>query len=696
MPTRNFRHRRGISLVLIAILIVVLLGVVAFSVDVGYMVMVRTQLQAAADSAALAAARDFDKTRAEIVATAKTYAGYHSAAAQAIALADSDVELGIWDIGTRTFTATGEIGNAVRVTARRQNAPLFFGRVFNQQNFNSDASAVAMVNPRDIAFVVDLSGSMNDDTEPAWATNEINGKFGPQGYPDVAEDLMRDVFADFGYGTFPGTLEYVGAPLGVAPDQYAYAEMTKDAGSLTDAAMPAQYRIYAGDDEATRKQKAYRWIIDNQIARMMPGVKPAADSAVNYAYWEKYLDYILDDVWIMPPPPPPPPSPPSPPPSGGGGGGGGGTPPPPPPPPSPPPPPPAPEIGRLFPVQDAVRGFDLFAGSRGALLSGWLWYQSAPGTPPTERGDLPPNQDADRIHEFNNPNKYTFPSASNGVPRGYRNWIGYLTYVSFMMDHGRDKQPEGATFVPLSRQSPDCPLHAESTAGGTFQFPPREQPMHAARRALIAALEVVRDQNDAIPSNQYKDWVSIVTYDTITNSTPQLVQPLTGNHLDAMSACTTLQAMKDVGATTATEAGLIAARNHIKPKSEGGQGRENVDRIVVLLTDGVPNQWQTSNSAIDSYISGNSSSNFYANGAYWLDAPIMQAAKMKADDWLVYPVGLGLGTDYNFMDRLARAGGTADSSGKSPRGSGNPAEYEERLTEIFRKIIENPEVRLVQ
>ena len=74
----------------------------------------------------------------------------------------------------------------------------------------------------------------------------------------------------------------------------------------------------------------------------------------------------------------------------------------------------------------------------------------------------------------------------------------------------------------------------------------------------------------------------------------------------------------------------------------------------------------------------------------------MQCLQMQAQRWYVYPVGIGLGCDYDFMDRLARSGKTADDDGHGPRGSGNPAEYEERLTEIFQKIITNPKVRLVQ
>ncbi len=54
---QNFQRprRRGATLILICILMVVLIGMVAFAVDVGRMYLVRAQLQSAVDSGALAA-----------------------------------------------------------------------------------------------------------------------------------------------------------------------------------------------------------------------------------------------------------------------------------------------------------------------------------------------------------------------------------------------------------------------------------------------------------------------------------------------------------------------------------------------------------------------------------------------------------------------------------------------------------------
>lgn len=224
-------------------------------------------------------------------------------------------------------------------------------------------------------------------------------------------------------------------------------------------------------------------------------------------------------------------------------------------------------------------------------------------------------------------------------------------------------------------------------------MPPREQPAHAARRSLIAALAEVRDRNVQIPDPSYRDHVSIVTYDTVDGT--QVVLPLTTNYAAAMQVAAELSAASDLGKTTATESGLLAARNHMRTAAEGGSGRDNANRIVILLTDGVPNEWESATTAIDGYMAQNSNSNFYGGGYYWLDGPLMQASLMHEKRWKLYPVGIGLGTDYDFMDRMARMGATAGKTGLSPRGSGNPAEYEQRLTDILDEILSRPQIRLV-
>jgi Flp pilus assembly protein TadG len=509
---RKFHSRRASIAVLSSLLMVLMIGLLAMSIDVGYVLAVRTQLQNAADSAALAACGVLGGEADNTVDVAKEFAGYHVAGGKSVALLNSDVQIGTWDERNRAFTP-GNSGNAVRVTARRNDGTggnnLFFARIYGRDSFNQDVTAIATGTPRDIAFVVDLSGSMNDDTEPCWATHQITSDLSPQGYPTVGSDMIQGLYNDFGFGTFPGALQWVGAPAGVTADSRAYANLTKNGGPLTGATVAATYKILTTDNEATRKTKAYRWIIDKQIAVIMPNAVPVPNSATSLGYWTKYLDYVIQSVTV----------------------------------------------------------------------------NSGSGTPPSNRGALPPSHDSFRITSLNNPNLTSYPSASGAERDSYLNKIGYRTYVQFMMDHGRTSRPDGFNYTPLSVNSPNCPYHDESTAGGMFSFPPREQPTHAARRSLIAAVQEVKLRNNSIADVNQRDWVSIITFDTVAGTV--LAQPLTGNYDQAMQTCTRLQAVADDQNSTATETGLLTAKNYMQLPANGGSGRAHTQKVVVLLTDGM-------------------------------------------------------------------------------------------------------------
>lgn len=605
-------HRRGAIVLLTAILMVLLVAVIAFVVDTGYMVAVKTQLQRAADSAALAGAATLSLPQDQVLAEAQQIATLNIVGNKPATLSSQDLVFGTWDSATRTFAPSAASSNAVRVTLRCDdstgNNRLFFAPIFGYTKFSLQATATAAGNPRDIAFVVDLSGSMNNDTEPCWATYEIENMYGSS-YPTVASDLMQKIYTEFGYGAFPGSLAHVGAPAGVATDSSAYANLTKTGGPLTLATVPATYRILSTDSESTRKTKAYKWIIDYQLATLMPAALPVPSSATNLSYWTKYLDFVIQSKSV------------------------------------------------------------------------------------TGRGTLPPSQDSDRITGLGNPYTDSYPDASTTERDSYRNKLGYRTYMQFMMDMGRNEKPDGCNYVPLSADSPLCPRHNEVTAGGTFSFPPSEEPTHSIRRSLIAAIQEVKLRNASIPSMNHRDKVSIITFDTVSGTV--IRQALTGDYDQAMLACTQLQAVADNTSSTATETGLIKASQHLA-NAPTGSGRSNAEKVVVLMTDGIPNLKSSSDSAVSSYRSSHPSSNYYGGSSYTYDAALMQAATMQGNRWMVFSVGVGLGTDYGFMDRLARMGQTANNSGQSPRTSGNPLAYENEVSAIFKKIISNPQLRLVQ
>ncbi|RME25096.1 MAG: VWA domain-containing protein, partial [Candidatus Zixiibacteriota bacterium] len=76
-----------------------------------------------------------------------------------------EIEPVLWDSSTGSYATGAELPNAVRVEMEYRDLPLFFGRVLGKDVFTVHAEAIATYQPRDIVLVLDLSGSMNDDSE---------------------------------------------------------------------------------------------------------------------------------------------------------------------------------------------------------------------------------------------------------------------------------------------------------------------------------------------------------------------------------------------------------------------------------------------------------------------------------------------------------------------------------------------------
>jgi Flp pilus assembly protein TadG len=175
------RHgRRGTVVVPVVVCSLALIGFAALAVDVGHLYCTRAELQRTADASAMAAAglladyTDGDplpraRQCAQALATRNTVLG------SPITLSPtSDIIFGraAWDEFTRkyTFTPTESCSNAVRVRVRRTAdssngaVPLFFANVFGQSRKDMSAEATAILTPRDIVFVLDLSASHNDDS----------------------------------------------------------------------------------------------------------------------------------------------------------------------------------------------------------------------------------------------------------------------------------------------------------------------------------------------------------------------------------------------------------------------------------------------------------------------------------------------------------------------------------------------------
>lgn len=165
-----FSHRRrGAALVLVVLMLPIIVGMVAFAVDVGLMSLLRSQVQNAVDSATLAASlklREDPEAIAEAQEIARQFVQLNRVGTTITVPQDAiEVEIGRWDDETQTFVATTEDPNSVRVFARQDDEPFFFAQIFGHTTFGAPASAIATAagSKLDIMMVLDLSYSMRSD-----------------------------------------------------------------------------------------------------------------------------------------------------------------------------------------------------------------------------------------------------------------------------------------------------------------------------------------------------------------------------------------------------------------------------------------------------------------------------------------------------------------------------------------------------
>lgn len=167
MTRRRFQpksDRRGAIAILACFLMILILGMAAFAIDLGYIANSRAELQRSADAAALAACWhlvyqgvpgtpvDLTGAVAEVPVSARQYAALNPVCNTSPGLADTDIRVG-YMANPGAKDATIQSGNpntynAVQVTVRRtadQNGKVgaFFGRIFGMEGVEARASATA-------------------------------------------------------------------------------------------------------------------------------------------------------------------------------------------------------------------------------------------------------------------------------------------------------------------------------------------------------------------------------------------------------------------------------------------------------------------------------------------------------------------------------------------------------------------------
>jgi Flp pilus assembly protein TadG len=209
----HLKNQRGVSAILVAIVLFVLLGFAALAIDLGYLFATRNELQNTADAAALAATRrlgeiyqamptsqqptydlgDHPGDKTSIATVATNVAGENKAAGESMAIQIEDIQIGQWDFVNRILTVTDAQPDAVRVTARREEGSVmgpistFFARIFGIDAMNVNAVATAALSglgettEGELELPIGISHFWFNN--PEWCDDTI--KFSPTKDPDA-------------------------------------------------------------------------------------------------------------------------------------------------------------------------------------------------------------------------------------------------------------------------------------------------------------------------------------------------------------------------------------------------------------------------------------------------------------------------------------------------------------------------------
>jgi hypothetical protein len=173
---KPLKDQQGATVIMVALLILVFIGFAAVAIDIGHLLLVRNELQNAADAGCLAGARFLYSDDGMAVNENSNQIAYQAAIANKSDKAPvdvhwaagnmGDVERGHWAFATRAFTPTEltqpvnlwdvapeELDanpafiNALRVKTRREDTPSasFFARMFGYENFSLSKEAIAYI-----------------------------------------------------------------------------------------------------------------------------------------------------------------------------------------------------------------------------------------------------------------------------------------------------------------------------------------------------------------------------------------------------------------------------------------------------------------------------------------------------------------------------------------------------------------------
>ncbi len=188
------KSRKAAIVPLLAVSLVALIGIIALAVDIGILAQTKSQLQSAADAAALSGSRGLtgdtktDNNRAAVTGLALSTIQASTIMGQTLQSSQLTTQVGYYNydavLGKFQTVFTGskpatENWSAVK-TDVTFSQPTSLAKFFNYSAFSATASATAVHRPRDLAIILDYSGSMRFNSLPAYpAFGSISGSMNP-------------------------------------------------------------------------------------------------------------------------------------------------------------------------------------------------------------------------------------------------------------------------------------------------------------------------------------------------------------------------------------------------------------------------------------------------------------------------------------------------------------------------------------
>jgi Flp pilus assembly protein TadG len=188
------KSRKAAILPMLAISMVALIGIIALAVDIGILAQTKSQIQSAADAAALSGSRGLtgdtktDNNRAAVNGLALSTVQASTIMGKSLQASQLTTQVGYYnyDAASGKFQTvfTGSKPATENWSTVKSNItfsqPASFAKFFNYSAFSATATATAVHRPRDLAIILDFSGSMRFNSLPAYDYfGPISGSMNP-------------------------------------------------------------------------------------------------------------------------------------------------------------------------------------------------------------------------------------------------------------------------------------------------------------------------------------------------------------------------------------------------------------------------------------------------------------------------------------------------------------------------------------